>query len=96
MQLSGVSTVHSRNILVKVKTLHISRSHKLKRTLQFDEATYIYAVVVGGLIPLEFVRRVVLISGQELTPKFAVTIRRCRQIEGETRNRVKAVKDAFA
>ena len=38
------------------------------------------------LIGFEFVRRVVLISGQELTPKFAVAIRKCRQIEGETRN----------
>ena len=65
------------------------------KTKRKREATYIYAVVVGGFIPLEFVRRVVLISGQELTPKFA-TIRRCRQIEGETRNQVKAAKGAFA
>ena len=43
-----------------------------------------------GLTGVEFVRRVVLISGQELTPKFAVNIRRCRQIEGETRHSVDA------
>ena len=38
------------------------------------------------LIGFEFVRHVVLISGKELTPKFVINIRRCRQIEGETRN----------
>ena len=52
--------------------------------------TYIDAVVMEGLTGVEFVRRVVLISGQELTPKFAVNIRRCRQIEGETRHSVDA------
>ena len=46
--------------------------------------------MIEELIHLEFVRRVVLISGQELTPKFAVNIRRCRQIEGETRHSVDA------
>ena len=53
-------------------------------------ATYVDAVVMEGLTGVEFVRRVVLISGQELTPKFAVNIRRCRQIEGETRHSLDA------
>ena len=54
------------------------------------DVTYINAVVMEGLTGVKFVRRVVLISGQELTPKFAVNIRRCRQIEGETRHSVDA------
>ena len=54
------------------------------------EETYVDAVVMEGLTGVEFVRRVVFISGQELTPKFAVNIRKCRQIEGETRHSLDA------
>ena len=56
--------------------------------------TYVDAVVMEEFTGVEFVRRVVLISGQELTPKFAVNIRKCRQIEGETRNGVDAGEGA--
>ena len=61
---------------------------KRKEKKKKKKYAYIDAIMVEELIGLEFVRRVILISGQELTPTFAVNIGRCRHIEGETRHDV--------
>ena len=52
------------------------------------------AVVVEVRIGMEFVRRVVLVSVQELTPQILINVRRCCYIEGETRHNFKASESA--
>ena len=70
------------------RTKKRKKEKKRKEKKKKKKYTYIDAIMVEELIGLEFVRRVILISGQELTPTFAVNIGRCRHIEGETRHDV--------
>ena len=74
--------------------LYITVSKKINSDKINKAGTYVNAVVVEVRIGMEFVRRVVLVSVQELTPQIPINVRRCRYIEGETRHNFKASESA--